>query len=59
MKKIVSYLGGYGYLETEYHILFDATEVAAYNVAKSFYQVYPKSGISMNILISCSLKRNE
>lgn len=31
---------GYGYSEPGTYSL-DATEVAAYNVAKSFYQVYP------------------
>ena len=32
---------GYGYSEPGTYSL-DATEVAAYNVAKSFYQVYPE-----------------
>ena len=32
---------GYG-LPNQEHNSLDATEVAAYNVAKSFYQVYPE-----------------
>ena len=37
---------GYGYSEPGTYSL-DATEVAAYNVAKSFYQSILKSGISI------------